>query len=137
MCPTVAIVVRIWSRYHSQPSQRLMCSSNSVACSAGSSPSRNSVASSTISWQVRCRSSATEMTLQGGPNARSGAVQEHSLVGGRDVECRAYLLGAVALEIAHADHRLLCRREVGDRAHRDAQRLAVLHDGVRRGSPVG
>src|SRR5919107_4600805 len=105
--------------YHSHPSQKLRCCSNSAACSADRAPSRNSVTSSTTSWQETCSwecSSAIEVLLERGTDPRARAVQQHALVAFAHIERRADLLGRIALDVAHADHRLLGGRQRGDRA---------------------
>ena len=64
-------------------------------------------------------------------------MQQHALVGLGDVERRAHLLGAVALDVAHADDGLLGEWQLGDGAHGDANRLAVLDASWSAAVPVG
>src|SRR5215207_2277278 len=106
-----------------QPSQKLMCCSNSVASSEGSARSRYSVTSSTTSWQVMC--SPIQVLLQRGAHARAGAVQEHALVAAGDVERGADLLGREAGDVAQRDHLLLRGRQARDDLYHERERLAA------------
>src|SRR5262245_3656309 len=97
---------------------------------------------STTSWQLIAVPSAIDVPLERGAHARARAVEQHALVDLGDVERRAHLLGAVALDVAHADDGLLRQRQVGDGAHRHAYRLAILDELVgclpvgREGAPA-
>src|SRR5690349_10382661 len=87
---------------------------------------------STTSWQLIAVPSAIDVPLERAAHARARAMQEHALVGLGDVERRAHLVGAVALDVAHPDDGLLGERKVGDGAHGHADRLAVLGELVGR-----
>jgi len=53
-------------------------------------------------------------------------VQEHSLVGLREVQDVARLLGRVALDVAKHDHIALARRQIGDRRQQPIAQFVVL-----------
>src|SRR3954447_3756663 len=63
-------------------------------------------------------------------------MQQDALVSFAELERLADLLGAAALDVAHADHRALGGRERGDRGDDEVERLALVQGLVRQLVPV-
>ena len=70
------------------------------------------------------RTGSSKWLFERGPHLRPCPVQQHPLVGLRQIERVTHLVGPPSFEIAQGDHHLLPRRQRGDRPPHDVQGLA-------------